>query len=146
MKNLLLILSLFCFILACGNSNGPTAENTNVSPTDKQDMTDFYAFYNKFHSDTAYQMAHISFPLEGKPTQGADLVAGEKFYWQREDWAPHRPIDFETSPFERRIIPLGNDLVLEYIAHKKMNAGMMRRFAKLGDEWYLIYYEGMKSN
>lgn len=147
MKNFLLLLSISFLLFACGNSNsnGPTAENTNVSPSDAEDLAEFYQFYNLFHTDTAYQMAHISFPLAGKPTQGTELQPGEKFFWQRANWNYHRPVDFETSEFKRRIVPFDEELVEEYIYHKKMGFGMKRRFAKLGDEWFLIYYEGMKA-
>lgn len=147
MKNLLFLLGISCLLFACKNdqSNGANVGNTNVAPGEKQDLSEFYEFYNNFHSDTAFQMSRISFPLAGKPTQNAQTDSEEKFYWQRENWAYHRPIDFETSPFKRRILPLGDDLIMEYITHEKMNAGMMRRFAKLGDEWHLIYYEGMQT-
>jgi hypothetical protein len=147
MKKLLFLFGISCFLFACKNSDSSSqnAENTNVSPTNNEDLVEFYEFYNNFHSDTAFQMAHISFPLAGKPTHGMNSEESGKFYWQQENWALHRPIDFETSPFKRRILPLGDDLIMEYITHEKMSAGMMRRFAKLGDEWYLIYYEGMQT-
>lgn len=149
MKIAAFIFSVLLMIWSCSNAKSdttsPNAINTNIAPDSQIDLTEFYEFYNRFHSDTAYQMAHISFPLAGKPTQGIPLPEGEKFYWQAENWQPHRPIDFETSPFNRRILPFGDDLVVEYIVHEKMGFGMMRRFAKLGNEWYLIYYEGMEA-
>lgn len=148
MKKFGFVFSVLCLLLiwSCGNSgsDGPNSGNTNVAPGDKVDLTEFYEFYNFFHSDTAYQVAHINFPLEGKPSQEMGLSQEEKFYWQREDWAFHKPIDFQTSPYKRKITPITDELVVEYIVHGKLGFGMIRRFAKLGNQWFLIYYEGMK--
>jgi len=140
---------LFLLFLLAGcknNSSGPTTENTNVSPTEKVDLAEFYKFYNQFHVDTFYQINHVIFPLEGEPSQknAADWEEGEKFYWQKENWAYHQPVDFETSEFKRKITPINDELVVEYILHSKMAFGMVRRFAKISDEWYLIYYAGMR--
>ena len=43
---------------------------------------DFVAFYEKFHADSAYQMAHIQFPLEGYPAQAdSSVLAKGDFRW-----------------------------------------------------------------
>ena len=146
MKKLLFFSLLLAFTVGCGwdSSHGPNASNTNVSPKDKVDLTQFYEFYTLFHQDSLYQLSRINFPLEGEPSQQMNIPEGDKFYWQQEDWVMHKPVDFETSAFKRKITPLNDELVVEYIVHSKLGFGMMRRFAKLGNDWYLIYYAGMQ--
>ncbi len=104
-------------------------------------MKEFMVFYEKFHQDTAYQMEHIVFPLEGIPAGGDSLMlAGEKFHWKREDWTPHRPFNFENTEFTREFIRYSDDLIEEKIVHNTGSYGMLRRFTNFGGEWYLIYY------
>ena len=107
-------------------------------------MTDFFNFYQSFHMDSAYQMDHIIFPLQGLPADADSLtIAHNNFTWEQETWRLHYPIDFETSDFTRQITPLSDDIVVELIVHRSGQAGMMRRFAKMGDDWYLIYFADM---
>ena len=146
MKNILLLLLTTIVLMGCQNksTNNSTEDSGDLPQNDKIDLAQFYEFYNLFHADTAFQIAHITFPLEGKPSEDMEYAGTEKFYWQAENWIFHKAIDFETSQFKRKITPINDELVVEYIVHDKLGFGMIRRFAKLGDQWFLIYYEGMK--
>ena len=105
---------------------------------------DFVDFYEKFHRDSAFQMSHIVFPLQGLPSEVDSLTLAEgRFYWQQEDWIMHRPLDAGDQDFQRIFTPLNRDLIVEKIVHKTTGFGMMRRWARMGEEWYLIYYAGM---
>lgn len=105
---------------------------------------DFSAFYERFHRDADYQLAHINFPLEGLPSDAdAETIASGNFHWEAEDWELQRPFDVENSDFNREFIRFGDDLVVEKIIHKSGEYGTIRRFAKMGKEWYLIYYAGL---
>ncbi|MEL7120376.1 MAG: hypothetical protein AAFO07_13075 [Bacteroidota bacterium] len=108
-----------------------------------ENLESFLEFYDQFHQDTAFQMAHIDFPLEGLPS-GADslFASNEKFYWQKEDWEFHQKIEFEYSEFTQNLQFFSEDLLVEKIVHNTGSYGMMRRFAKYDGEWYLIYYAG----
>ena len=67
--------------------------------------------------------------------------AQDNFYWQQEDWVLHQPVDYETSGFNREIIPITETLIMEKIHHKQHRYGLERRFAKGADgKWELIYY------
>lgn len=110
----------------------------------KSDAADFTTFYEQFHRDADYQMAHITFPLEGLPSDAdAETIATGDFRWEAEDWELQRPFDVENSDFKRELIKFGDDLVIEKIVHQTGSYGTIRRFAKMGDEWYLIYYAGL---
>lgn len=127
------------FFYACRPA-APSEEQTKPDA----DLTEFYAFYQSFHMDSAFQMDHIIFPLEGLPANvDSETLERRDFKWERENWNLHYPIDFETSEFRREIIPVSEDIVVEKIVHRNGQVGMLRRFAKIGDDWYLIYFADM---
>ncbi len=104
---------------------------------------DFVAFYERFHQDSAFQMAHIAFPLEGLPPEvdSATLAAGT-YRWTPENWTLHRPFDPESG-FERTFVVYNDRMILEKIVHRNGRLGMARRWARVGDEWQLIYYAAL---
>lgn len=125
-------LSLLAFSCSKGNSDEASA------------MKEFEEFYQNFHEDEAYQLEHINFPLEGLPANAdAETIATQDFQWQAEDWVTQRPFDFSNGKFKRELVTFGDDLVVEKIVHQNGKFGTIRRFAKLGEEWYLIYYAGL---
>ena len=133
-----LIFSIFILITACNSEN--KSATTTASTSGPTGIEDFDSFYKRFHQDTAYQMLHINFPLEGKPQEAAELSEEEKmnFRWQKADWVHHKEITNENFQLEFEI--LDETLITEYITHKKHKMGMMRRFSKSGGQWNLIYY------
>ena len=139
-----LAIFLLAFV-ACNNSSADQAATPPPStPKEEIDLSDFYSFYKQFHSDSLFQIDHIVFPLEGLPNKVDSLtIASGDFRWQKEDWIMHRPVDYEMSDFKRQIIPLSDEMVIERIVHESGQYGMIRRFSKIVDEWYLIYYAGV---
>ncbi|MCB9285360.1 MAG: hypothetical protein H6563_14920 [Lewinellaceae bacterium] len=136
---ILIILSAAALLTACSPSD--TSHEPPPPGEPAADLGDFYSFYQSFHLDSAYQMDHILFPLEGLPANAdSATIANGDFRWQAEDWKLHRPVDYETSDYRRELIPISKDIVVEKIIHRNGQTGMMRRFARLGDEWYLIYF------
>lgn len=131
MKHGLLLLLLIACAWACQPAD------------DQQDSDDFAAFYEKFHQDSLYQINHISFPLEGLPPNA--LREDPSFRWHADDWQMHRPFNSRNAGFNTEQVRLGEDLVVEKIISSNGKFGMMRRFARLNGEWYLIYYAGMNA-
>ncbi|MCB0662324.1 MAG: hypothetical protein KDC24_06270 [Saprospiraceae bacterium] len=128
---------LFLGVFACKEGPAKAAETPGMT-----NLTDFNAFYMRFHRDTAYQTAHITFPLDGLPANADSLTMGnEQFKWQRNDWKYHQLLD--DDEFTRNFLVLNDNLVSESIRLKNSNLGLVRRFAKMGDDWYLIYYAGL---
>ncbi len=121
-----------------------SCENDAAVPME-QSADDFEAFYHQFLTDEDYQMAHIVFPLEGIPAGVESEAEMIGFKWQPEDWMPHRPMDPIESGFESEFVELEPGLMVERIVHHSGSYGMMRRFARFGNEWYLIYYAGMNA-
>lgn len=132
-SKLILTFCLTIIVFGCSNQKDKLDE-------DKM-MDEFMVFYDKFHEDPVYQIDHINFPLEGLPSGADTLIASnEKFYWQKDDWILHQSFDFENSEFNRQFIIYNEGLIAEKIVHNAGGLGMLRRFAKFGDEWSLIYY------
>ncbi len=102
---------------------------------------DFEAFYKRFHSDSLYQMRHISFPLEGKPEMRDSLVPD--YRWTADQWSLHRSFDDMDGSFKRQYQIIDDGIIEEYIIHRTTGYGMMRRFVQLGNEWQLSYYVAM---
>lgn len=128
----LLFLS-FLLILSC---------QSPISQADQQGLPDdFVKFYERFHTDSLYQMAHIRFPLEGMPTQAdSSSILPGAFYWTQDQWIMHKPIDPESKEFKREFKPYSADMIVETIRQNDIKFVTMRRFFKQDGEWYLIYY------
>ena len=118
-------------------SSIPESDNT---PEDLSvGMSDFEAFYDRFHVDSAFQMEHTIWPLQGnyQQTEQGELVDVK---WTPEDWILHQPMNLGND-FVREIEVLSDGFLIETIRAKAGNYSIVRRFSKLGDEWNLIYYQ-----
>ena len=136
MRIQLLFVFATCLAIMSCNQTAPRNEAANVE--------EFPAFYQKFHQDSAFQMSRISFPLEGLPERAdsATITSGT-FRWKKEDWKIQKAFTPQNSEFEQSFLPIGEDMIIEKLAHKKWGLAITRRFAKLDDGWNLIYYSGL---
>lgn len=131
-------------IFACKNQNS-TPEAPATQDAEAPSLPEgFSDFYQKFHSDSLFQVEHIVFPLEGLPNNAdSAIVAAKTFRWTPETWRMQRQFDFQVSEYKREIVPLTETIVMERILHQSGEFGMERRFAIIGGEWHLIYYAGV---
>ena len=97
-------------------------------------------FYDRFHSDSAYQMEHIIFPLAGVPAY--DSLRTEDWSWEKEQWVLHRTFDDRGGTFRRNWYNV-NSVIIEKISDSSDRFTMERRWVKMGGEWQLIYYKEM---
>ena len=107
---------------------------------------DFVTFFERFHTDSAFQLEHIIFPLEGLPgsIEETDTIATQRYFWQRQDWVKHNPFTDPAHQFEHWYEVLDTRLIEHWVQLKGTKMVIQRRFAKLDDGWYLIYYAGMR--
>ena len=140
MNKLINILPFLLLILLTGCNSTSNSSSSGVDETEvMEDPNNFLDFYQKFHTDSAFQMEHIVFPLEGVPSVTDPVYDGKsKYYWQKEDWLLHRPIDTGTGEF-RREFDIGDILITERILNSQ-NFMLVRRFYFNGTAWNLIYY------
>ncbi|MFZ1498073.1 MAG: hypothetical protein WAS72_13505 [Saprospiraceae bacterium] len=126
---------LFAFV-ACKNSSSNKTTTTSNS--------DFAIFYEKFHQDSVFQVAHILFPLEGLPNQAdSATLENEKYFWEQKDWVLHKPFTEDNKEYERNLTQITDGMVVETIRFANGEYGIQRRFARFGKDWFLIYYAGM---
>ncbi len=128
-------------------------QNTNPSSLAPEEKAlidtlpgDFLTFFNRFHTDSLYQMAHILFPLEGLPNsvKADEAQDTTRFFWQKKEWKQHNLFTDPSHHFEHWYEVTGDRLIDHWIQMKGTNMFIHRRFAKLEDGWYLIYYAGMR--
>lgn len=107
---------------------------------------DFVKFYDRFHTDSMYQLDHIVFPLEGLPhsTGDGDTTDTKRFFWNREGWKKHNHFNDPSGQFEHWYEVIGDRVIEHWLLMRGTKMVMRRRFAKLDDEWYLIYYSGLR--
>ena len=92
--------------------------------------SDFVTFYNKFHSDSIYQMNHIVFPLAGK---------NEGVKWQKENWKLHKPFNDQNGAYQRTFDNFSG-LIIETIVEKTGALKIVKSYNKTDDDYNLIYY------
>lgn len=135
----------FFLLMAMAFTYGCKSKPTEtVSPTSANNMpADFEVFLEKFSTDTAFQMKHIIFPLEGRPSlkDEKDTIP-HNFKWAKESWVKHGPYNDMNGTFSRSFLNFSG-IITEEIADNTGQFTMVRRFSKLGDEWFLIYYKEM---
>lgn len=134
-KKLISILIMFGLVLSCKNKSPDQAVVQEITIPE-----DFNDFYDRFHSDSIYQMQHIIFPLEGIPAE--DSLRSEQFRWTVEDWRLHRPFDDMGGTFTRSLYDI-NSVIIEKISDQSGAYTMERRWVKMGEEWTMIYYKEM---
>lgn len=104
---------------------------------------EFAEFYERFMTDSLYQMEHILFPLQGIPDRAdSATLAGNSYRWQMDSWLMHHPIE-GSSGFSIDLRPVTDTYILEKILHESGQYAMERRWAFMDDGWYLIYYAGL---
>jgi hypothetical protein len=140
MQKQFLMLFLFASFLACKKKETNTTSN---APQTINLPADFEAFYEKFHTDSLYQLQHISFPLKGVPMGADSMSLANGYYFQPEYWVLQHKVDFSDGKYTRDFQLLGENIVTETIMQTDEPYGMQRRFAKMGNEWSLIYYVAM---
>ncbi len=134
----LVVFAILLFGLwACKNQSASAPESGAV-PT--YETEEFKNFYEKFGKDSAFQMAHIVFPLEGMQGPKDTLeVPDPNFRWKQEDWVIHKPYDDMNGTFTREILDI-KGIVIERISDQSGKYTMERRFGKLSSGWHMIYY------
>ena len=137
---------MFAFQKIMKEKDKPTTGATTALQSEKKlDIPpDFLLFYTKFHTDSLYQVEHITFPLEGMPPYNDSLAwAQPDFKWQKESWKMHKILKGRENSFLENLVPMGKDLIFEFTPTDDKKLWVARRFLKSNGEWKLIYYAGL---
>lgn len=125
-----LYLFFFILIVSC-KSESPEVATGQVSLFKDEIPQDFLSFYDRFHSDSLYQLEHVIFPLKQKK---------DSSMWNMDEWLMHKPFNAQGGEFTRSYTHL-NGIVVESINDKNGLFSVERRFSKSSDDYNLIYYE-----
>jgi hypothetical protein len=116
--------------MACGG---------DALPKDDKGREDFFAFQQKFYSDSLFQLQRIEFPLAGTDPKGLD----DEFYWDVDNWVQLRPVEASESI---RILPVVD---METWMRERMIVQdrfyMEKQFTLIDGQWYLTSYSGMST-
>lgn len=121
----------FLFIISACKSGDKTEPIALEEKKEIEIPSDFLAFYDRFHSDSIFQLDHIVFPLKS--------IKDDKIY-TRENWIMHTPFNSQGGAFFRTYNNI-NGIIIEFVTEKTGFVNIERRFSKLGDVYHLIYYD-----
>lgn len=149
-KNIFKFLSLFValtcvffFVKKMSSSKTSNPPEVHVEENYEQQLPDdFHSFYDKFHTDSIFQLERTQFPLKGLTQSSDSTKVADEILWQKEDWQLHRPFDNQGGTFERTFSNL-QGIVSEYISANNGLFSLEKRYAKLAGKWHLIYYQEM---
>ncbi len=124
MRLLLLFLSISFLFYNCKNRSqtANVPEETATLPTNAALPADFIEFYKRFHEDSLYQMAHISWPLQGDVSEQIDSTHyhPKANTWTPESWRMMR-LGFSPQDFKIETEMLGDIMVIERIRARSPN-------------------------
>ncbi len=134
-----LLFSLLAFLLSnCKNKPQALQQTKGEAELPK----DFLEFYQQFHTDSAYQMAHIEWPLKGESGVSQDSTAKRQLVeWMPEKWHLMHLPDMTMSTLKRSFETVGEVIVIERMSYPMVGFGYERQFYKEEDgQWRLIFY------
>lgn len=116
-------------------------KSNQSSKLDVDDIEDFDAFYEKFMTDSTFQMSRINFPLQGWSSNADSLTLADGFYWQKSDWNIHKKTNYEEGGYKQDLLK-SDVLVKETLYMKGVNIGYERRFmVDTNGKWFLIFLQ-----
>lgn len=133
----LFLVSLILITLGCKEKHNTAKETTPIYQSQE-----FLDFYNKYSTDSLYQMQHTVFPLEGMKSPTDSTTIDPDFRWNENEWVLHSAFNDANGDFTREFVEVGG-IVFEFISDLSGTFTMERRFAKLSSGWHLIYYREM---
>jgi hypothetical protein len=137
-----LILLSTIFTIGCKDKAASLDEDLSGGTVTKL-SSDFLTFYDQFTEDSLFQIDHIIFPLEGiRARVSEDDEEPLELKWEKDTWRIHKKFNDVDETFTRQFVDF-NGIVTENISDKTGQFTMIRRFAKIGDQWMLIFYKEM---
>jgi len=123
------------------NPNNKNLDTTSIENVYEASLPDdFHTFYDQYHSDSVFQLKRTLFPLIGLTVSDDSTKIAEEVMWQKEDWVLHKPFNDQNGTFERTFTNIGG-IITEKISANEGMFTIEKRYAKLSEEWHLIYYQ-----
>jgi hypothetical protein len=129
-------IALIIILIAITMSNCKTPkERAGRSRTTKIAVEDFDSFYNRFHTDSLFQISRVLFPLEGGSVDGL-----EEKKWTKENWqmVKTKVFDIDTTLFRVSYKKTENKFSAKaWIEDSGFSTEF--RFELINKKWYLVY-------
>lgn len=126
---LVLLFILILQIIACADTH-PTI--------DKNGRENFLSFYEKFGTDSLFQMRRIEFPMIGTNPNGSD----ERFFWTEENWVLQRKIDESNEDIQiQPILDMGDLVRVRLVIQQRFMVENL--YSLINDKWFLTEYSGL---
>lgn len=127
-------------ILLLGSFYACSAKRTshNQNKDTHTNVENFANFYDRFLSDSLFQISRIKFPLPGINTEEMTLD-DSVYYWKKEEWVLHEKTEIDTTVFNvRRTVT--DTLAVEEIFLEDSGFLIRSEFRPIDGRWYLTYY------
>ena len=102
----------------------------------------FEAFYQKFSTDSTFQVSRVLFPLQGLPPIGERSDSVKEYYYTLDKWKMHHLVDPNNHTISRHVE--GDDSFKTEYVSMPYGYYIERRFLRSGGSWMLVYYSGIQ--
>lgn len=117
---------------------GESEESLHYSQSVDSIPAEFISFYEKFITDSVFQLKHIRFPLEG-----GIYECEETFNWVKSEWR-FMNLDFRKdfyNELDNNTISYNNTSLIYKNYRKEIGLLSEMRFEKINDIWYLVFFQ-----
>ena len=146
MRRLLYILVCCVAIAGCKSSSttqktpetdGESTATEAPAPKKKAKAEDFDKFYDRFHTDSAFQLSRVKFPLKGGEV-GLDKTTP----YTRQNWQMMRTRIYDVDTAKYKVSYNKTDKTFTERVWIE-NAGLVTecRFELIGGKWWLVYLQ-----
>lgn len=139
-------IQLILIICVLGMSCTSTPEETQNEELEQlSDLpSGFKDFYDRFHSDSIYQLQHIMWPLSSKVFENRERSYQQ--FWDSTNWKVHHAFAEDDELYQQEFRVVDDRLLTELIYLKIGGFAIERRFAFIDTAWYLILYNEYHSD
>lgn len=131
---ILIVLLVNFFTVSCNRKKD--LNNYQIRNT-ATEIENFNEFNIRFHTDSIFQLARVNFPIGGKSIDGF-----EKHDWTLKNWEMLKTLVIETSQTKdyKHSLTKSDTLVIEKYWIPESGFEVERKFKRINNKWFLIYY------
>lgn len=146
-KYTLLILFIFTGLFSCKNqtdtskkeeiTDSTQTNSTTKEETEKVEETDFDTFFEKYPSDSVFQINHTKFPLKciTMELEEDEITFIQKNKWQFNDFEDNKTSEYDQYEYQKKVI--NSNLVLYKMQGIDNGISVVYKFIFDNQEWNL---------
>ena len=135
---LLYPLIMILILVECNPQKKNTSNNSEKLKKKTEQVNNpesFDAFYERFHSDSTFQLSRIRFPLKGERIEGDTIKK-----WKKEDWNLMKTTIYEIDTAQYRVdYQKTEDTFVQKLWINNSGFKSVYRFKRIDGKWYLVY-------